>query len=453
MDSYIFYKKYMKDLRGDQTLYYYGNIPQFSPSLKHQFGEAGSVWADVGTIIPWNIYLNYGDKNLLNKYYPMMKDYVQTLVNKDIEEGNKGLILKSGSYGDWLSLDGKNLLSSQGGTNIGFINSVYYYHSIDLISLAAKELKKTIDYNYYNNLKNKIYKAIIDEFFLENGKLNLTTQTSYVLCLYYKIYKNKNIIIKDFKERIKKDFYHIKTGFTGTPLILKTLFDNGMNDYAYRLLFNEDFPSWIYAVNLGATTIWERWNSILPNGTINPKSMNSFNHYSYGSVCESIYSRIAGLRNIAPGWKKVIIKPHINYRLKKIDFSYDSISGKYEIYWEFLKNKFYLKVKIPCGCKAEIILPNNKKYNVEYGNHHFECQLKKAVYSPFSIDSPLLDIIKNDKANKIIQKIIPKIHSLLIKEKNIYENNSIIDLNLLSDINYSSNIIKKCDEELSRINP
>ena len=304
MDSYIFYKKFMKDLRGDQVLYYHGDIPQYSPSLKHQLGAGGAVWADAGTIIPWNIYLNYGDKKLLGEYYIMMKNYVQTLIEKDKNEGNKYLILNKVGYGDWLALDGNYTFSSEGATDKRFISSVYYYHSVELVSLAAKELGIIEDYKLYNEIKDRIHQAILDKFFLKNGKLNLTTQTSYVLCLYYKIYKNKDILIKDFKERIRTDNYHIKTGFTGTPLILKALFDNDMEDIAYRFLFNEDFPSWLYPINLGATTIWERWNSLLENGTISDVRMNSFNHYAYGSVCESIYSRIAGLRNKGPGWKK-----------------------------------------------------------------------------------------------------------------------------------------------------
>ena len=309
------------------------------------------------------------------------------------------------------------------------------------------------DYKFYNELKDKIYQAILDKFFLTNGKLNLTTQTSYALCLYYKIYKNKNILIKDFKERIRKDNYHIKTGFTGTSLILKALFDNDMDDYAYRFLFNEDFPSWLYPINLEGTTIWERWNSLLENGNINRVEMNSFNHYSFGSVCESIYSRIAGLRNKGPGWKKVLIKPQINYRMKKIEFSYNSVSGKYEIFWNWLKDKFYLDISVPYGCEAEVILPNNNSFIILYGKHHFECKLSKQIYSPFSIDTPLIDIIKNKESRIIIKKLIPKIYSLLMNNKSAFSRFNIKSLNMLPSLNYNSKVIKKCDEELSKINP
>ena len=452
MDSYVFYKKYMNDLRGDQIMYFNGDIPTFCPSLKHQAKNGGAVWADAGTIIPWNTYMNYGDKKLLNLFYPLMRDYVEVLINRDIEQGNKNLILKGNTFGDWLAQDGDDPQSKYGGTDHGFIMSVYYYYSVNLISLTAKELGYKEDYDKYNNLKNKIYNAILNKYFFEDGKLNLNTQASYVLCLIFQIYKNKEIIIEDFKKRIKQDLYHIKTGFAGTPLILLSLFDNGMDEYAYRILYNEEFPGWLYAINLGATTIWERWNSLLENGTISDTGMNSLNHYAYGSVCESIYSRIAGLRNLLPGWKKVLIKPHLNYRMKKIDFSYESVSGKYEINWSWKEDIFNMNVTIPNGCEAEVILPNGSKFNVTGGNYHYECELSKKIYSPFSIDTPIIDIIKNDEGNEIIKKLLPQMYEA-IEYNNGFKVNSIRSANLFPNFAYSPDTIKMVDEKLSQIKP
>ena len=453
MDSYIFYKKYMNDLRGDQTMYYNGDIPSFSPSLKHALGGGGSVWADAGTIIPWNIYLNYGDKKLLLYFYPMMREYVQTLISKDLSQGFKHLILEGFAYGDWLAQDGADSQSSFGGTDSGFINSVYYYHSVELIVLAAKELGFNEDYELFTAFKNVIYKAILNHFFFEDGKLKLNTQTSFVLCLQYNIYKNKEIIIDDFKKRIKQDLYRIKTGFTGTPLILLTLFDNGMDEFAYRILYNEEFPGWLYSINLGATTIWERWNSLLEDGTISGTGMNSFNHYAYGSVCEAIYSRIAGLKNLSPGWRKVMIKPHLNYRMKKIEFSYESISGKYEISWKWFENKFKMNVTIPNGCDAQIILPNSEKYDISGGKYSYECELNKNIYSPFSIDTPLIDIIKNKEASQILKELLPQIYTGINGKNEGFKVNSIRSTNLLPNFAYSQDLIKKVDEELSKIKP
>jgi alpha-L-rhamnosidase len=159
----------------------------------------------------------------------------------------------------------------------------------------------------------------------------LETQTSYVLFLYYDIYKDREKVGEGFKARLAKDLYRIKTGFTGTSLMLPALMDAGMVNDAYRILFNESFPGWLYAVNLGATTLWERWNnSLLPDGRISGVGMNFLNHYSAGSVCEAIYSRIAGLRCAAPGWEEALIAPQPNYRLKRISLEFDSPFGTYK---------------------------------------------------------------------------------------------------------------------------
>ena len=451
MDTYIFYKKFLQDLRGDQTMYFNGDIPMYSPSLKKEAGEGGAVWADAGTIIPWNLYLNYGDKNLLEKNYILMKDYAETLIKKDIEQGNKNLILSGFTFGDWLAQDGVCPQSYFGGTDNGFIRTVYYYRSIELTSFAAKELGKKEDFEKYDNLKKNIYNAILDEYFAPNGKLALDTQTAYVLSLHYKIYRNKERVLKDFKERIKKDFYRLKTGFTGTPLLLLCLFDNNMDEYAYRILFSEECPSWIYAINLGATTIWERWNSLLPDGTISGINMNSFNHYSYGSVCESIFSRIVGLQNLAPGWKKVLIKPHINYRLKNINFNFESISGKFEISWKCKEGKFYLDVIISNGVEAEIILPDKKNFNVKEGKYNYECEVEKTIFTPFSIDTPMIDIIKNEEASKIVKKILPQAYEMVTGENDEFKIENIRHISQLIMFVEPKQNVKKCDEELSKI--
>ena len=453
MDSYIFYRKYMSDLRGEQIMHFNGDIPSFAPSLKDQAQNGGAVWADAGTIIPNNVYFNYGDKNLYNITYQMMKDYVEALIRKDIEQGNKNLILEGFTYGDWLAQDGEDPQSYFGGTDNGFIMSVYYYYSVDLVTKAANELGYKEDYEKYTILKEKIYNAIINKYFFEDGKLNLYTQTSYVLCLKYNIYKNKEIILEDFKKRIREDLYRIKTGFTGSPLILLTLFDNGMDDYAYRILYNEEFPGWLYAINLGATTIWERWNSLLENGTISGISMNSFNHYAYGSVCEAIYSRIAGLRNLVPGWKKVMIKPQLNYRMKKIDFSYESISGKYEIYWRWKRNKFNMNITVPNGCEAEVVLPNGESKNVVGGKYSYECEIDKKIYCPFSIDTPIIDLMKNNEAVNILKEYLPQIYINAVENNDGFKVNSISSANLLPNFGYPQDTIKKCNEELPKIEP
>ena len=181
--------------------------------------------------------------------------------------------------------------------------------------------------------------------------------------------------------------------------------------------------------------------------------MNSFNHYAYGSVCETIFSRIVGLRNISPGWKKVLIKPQINYRIKNIKFSFDSISGKFEICWKCENGKFNLEIIIPNGVEAEIILPNKKNYKVYEGKYNYECEVEKNIYAPFSIDTPMVDILKNEQAIKIVKELLPQAYEMATGENDEFKIENIRLLSSLIMFVDPKENVKKCDEELSKIRP
>lgn len=453
MDTYNFYRKYLHDLRYDQTMYYDGDIPMYSPSLKHEAGSGGAVWADAGTIIPWNLYLNYGDKQFLTYCYDVMRDYTETLINKDISEGNRGLISRGFTFGDWLAQDGVCSQSLTGGTDNAYIMCVYYYNSLKLTANAAKELGKQEDYERYSELMKKVYDAILDEYFSPNGKLALNTQTSYVLSLYYGIYRDKERVIKDFKERLKKDFYKMKTGFTGTPLILLAMFDNGMDDDAYRILYNEECPGWLYAVNMGATTIWERWNSVLPNGKISGTNMNSLNHYSYGSVCEAIYSRIVGLRNNSIGWRSVLIEPHLNYRMKSASIEYESVMGLYKLSWSLNGEKLHVETSIPYGCSALVRLPNKSEFTIEHGDYTFDTIVDKTITHPFNLDTPNLDILNNKEARKLMETILPRAYSMVTGENEEFKISDGRFMSYLAMFGTTNESIKEYEEKLKEITP
>ena len=261
-----FYRKYLRDLMEDQTRYYRGDIPMFSPSLGGNAGPGGAIWADAAVIIPWTLYRFYGDRTLLHDSYPMMRSYVETLITKDRGSGDRHILHNGFTFGDWLALDGVNEQAFKGGTDDCYILSVYYWNSVRLCALAASELGLAEDAERFNRLSAAIREAVLDEFFAPSGRLSIDTQTGYVLALYFGIYRNKEVLQQGFRSRLRRDAYRMKTGFCGTPLLLPALLQNGMVEEAYRFLFNESFPGWLYCVNLGATTIWERWNSILPDG-------------------------------------------------------------------------------------------------------------------------------------------------------------------------------------------
>ena len=415
MDCKGFYCKFMRDMRADQQLYYQGDIPAFSPSLKGEAVHGGAVWADAGTIIPWNLYMNYGDEALLRENYPMMRDYAESLITADRCAGDSHLIFRSFTFGDWLAQDGLTPQSLKGGTDDAFIQGVYYYNSIALTARAAGVLNEMEDKEKYEALAERIKEALLDEYFSPNGNLTVDTQTGYVLALYYGVHRDKKKLLTGFRRRLRKDFFRITCGFTGAPLILPVLLDNGLTDVAYRMLLTEEFPGWLYAVKLGATTIWERWNSLEPDGTISGTGMNSLNHYAYGSVCEAIYSRVMGLRNAAPGWKKALIAPKINGRLKEAHIRFDSPAGEWFVQWKINKDgTVTLKTAVPENASAHVVLPDHPdrlEFDAGPGSGEWTWTPTVDYLHPFSAETHMMDLMDNDDAAAIVKKYAPALYA------------------------------------------
>lgn len=416
MDCRDFYRKYLVDLRADQTRYCGGDIPMYSPCLK-QGGGGGALWADAAMIIPWQVYQNYGDKARLLEAYPLMRDYVETLIRRDEEQGGTHVFDTGFTFGDWLAQDGSSPSSFKGGTDESFIRTVCYQHSVHLAALAAHELGKPKDAARYEALAARTRAAIQHEFFSASGRLCVDTQTGYTLALHYDLCPDRDKAIAGFRTRMKKDLLKLTTGFAGTPLLLPTLFDCGMDEEAYRLLYYEGCPGWLYAVNLGATTIWERWNSVLPDGSMNPMGMNSLNHYSYGSVCEAIYSRIAGLRLAAPGWVRAEIAPHPNYRMKHIALAFRSPAGKWQVSWNIdAEGLFSLRLTVPEGANAIVRLPahpENAVHELSGGTHSYRYVPTVDYWHPFSADSPTVDILTNASARTVLKEKLPHILDMI----------------------------------------
>ena len=416
-----FYRKYLRDLREDQTRHYRGDIPMFSPSLGGAAGPGGAVWADAAVIIPWTLYRFYGDITLLNESYPMMRDYAETLIAKDQAGGERHIPRSGFTFGDWLALDGVNEQAFKGGTDDCYILSVYYWNSVRLCALAAGELGLRKDAARYAALASEIREAILDEFFTRSGRLSIDTQTGYVLALSFGLYRDKDVLLQGFRSRLKRDSYRMKTGFCGTPLLLPALLQNGMADEAFRFLYNDSFPGWLYCVNLGATTIWERWNSILPDGAISASGMNSLNHYAYGSVAEAVYGDIAGLRCGEHGWKSAVIAPKIDRRMRFIRVAYDSPCGRYVSEWRRGRDgSITLEVTIPPGTRARIIPPHhpdNRVFDEGAGGFSMTYQPAVDLLHPWSADSLLIDLMNDPAASALIQAKIPALYHALSSEE------------------------------------
>jgi len=411
MDCKAFYRKFMRDMREDQLRYYGGDIPAYSPSVKGEAIHGGAVWADAGTIIPWNVYMAYGDQDLLRENYPMMRDYAEYLIRADAAAGGSHIVFPAFTFGDWVAQDGMTPQSVRGGTLEAYIQGIYYMHSVDLTARAAAELGEAADARRYEALAEEIRAALLAEYFTPGGNLCVDTQTAYVLALHYGVYRNEEKLLQGFRRRLQRDFYRITCGFTGTPLILSALMDHGMEEEAFRMLLTEEFPGWLYAVNLGATTIWERWNSLNPDGSMSGTGMNSLNHYAYGSVCEAIYSRVMGLRCGAPGWKRAIVSPHISARLGHAELRYASAAGVWECGWRISpEGSVTLRLTVPEGAEADVTLPDHPeglRQTVGAGEHTWTWRPLRDVLHPFSRHSLMGDLMEDPRAAALMQKHMP----------------------------------------------
>ena len=453
-ETYSFYKKFMRDMLYDQQSYFAGNFPMYSPSLKGACGPGGAVWADAGVIVPWTIYRFFGDKELLRVHYRGICRYLEVLRRGDEERGDGHLLSAPFTFGDWLAQDGICEQSMRGGTDDTFIRSIYYLNAARTAADAAAVLGEREDENSFRTLEKEIGESIRREYFTPSGRLALDTQTAYVLALHFGVCPDRAKLIEAFRDRLRKDLYRMKSGFTGTPLMLATMFDNGMEEEAYRLLFNEECPGWMYQVNLGATTVWERWNSLLPDGKISGTLMNSLNHYAYGSVAEAVYRSVGGLKIADTAWKKARIAPVPDHRVLSCKVDYDSPFGPYSVDWRVLQdNVFTLEVTIPHGCEAEIVLPFSGKepFAAGEGRHSWKYKLEKDVLHPYSADTKVLDLLRNKDAREAFAALLPQAYAMSSGENQEFMIMSVREMGYLPMFGTSPEKIAALDARLKEI--
>lgn len=471
MDTFEFFKKYLYDLWHEQEARD-GMVPHVVPAVIE--GGGSCAWGDAATIIPWNVYVQYGDKSILEQQFKSMKAWVDYIRRQDEKSGAKRLWTTGFHFGDWLALDGENPDIPIGGTEEAFIASAYYRYSSMLVSKAAKVLGKKQLAREYEILSNEVKEAIIDEYFTPNGRLALKNQTAYVLALFMDLVPEgkKDRVIEDLRERLLRDTCHLKTGFVGTPYICRVLSENGCNDLAYTLLLNEDYPSWLYAVKMGATTIWERWNSVLPNGKISDTGMNSLNHYAYGSIVEWMYRHMAGINPVEdkPGFRHINLKPQPDYRLKYVKAKYKSAVGLYKSQWEISREgDLSFKFIIPFNASASVVLPHSNLQDVRINGHLLkekELDVKqdgenvcleltsgiwKIDYTPtkeyikvYSTNTSIGELYKNSKTKEILEKHIPEIVEI---PSGMFEQMKTATVRQLADLSF----VKIPDETLAEL--
>ena len=351
-----FFSKWMKDVASDQLPN--GSVPFVIPNVLGAGASGSTGWADVATIIPWDMYLAYGDKRILENQYESMKKWVGFMESNSVNNlWNKGF-----HFGDWLFYrpfddnDGRSAV-----TDKYLIAQCFFAHSTNLVIKAAKVLGKSEDVAKYSDLLTKIKEAFVKEYLTPNGRLVSSTQTAYVLALNFDMLPValREPAAAKLVENVKSYGNHLTTGFLGTPYLCHVLSRYGYNDVAYSLLLQETYPSWLYPVKMGATTIWERWDGIKPDSTFQTASMNSFNHYAYGAIGDWMYRIITGIDTYEDGvgYKHIRIKPTIGGNLKNAEASLQTYYGKLSSGWKKEGDKLTMDIEIPVNTTATVYVP------------------------------------------------------------------------------------------------
>ena len=355
-----FFKKWLRDLAADQGRD--GCVPHVIPNISDDMGGS-SAWSDAAVICPWEIYRTYGDKAVLEEQFDSMKAWIDWMRERS-ENGRRS----GGShFGDWLGLDSPEG-SYKGATPEDLIATAYYKYSTELFIKAAHALGR--DVAEYENIPAEAAKAFRREY-MENGRVKNATQTACVLALYFDITDDRAATAAQLNELVKRAG-HLETGFVGTPYLLHALSDNGYAETAYDLLLRREYPSWLYPISKGATTVWEHWDGIKPDGTMWSTDMNSFNHYAYGAVADWMYGAAAGINSDPdrPGFEHIIFRPVTDRRLDFVKASIDTRRGTVASEWRRENGRIKYIFTVPEGCCASAVI-GGEKHEVGAGTHEF----------------------------------------------------------------------------------
>lgn len=384
-----FLRKWLIDVKAQQTKD--GGIPVVVPRVKHFGGtKITAGWSDCVFLVPWALYQNSGDKTILEKFYPMMKRYLSGVEKKAaaFSSGEDRYIWSHGfSYGDWCA---PNENQKQWMAKKKWISTAYYANDCALASKIATILGFEEEAKAFQEKRKCIENAYRNVFTDKKGTLKNEFQTAYVCPLYFGMVsgEERKKYAENLLRLVKEADNHLSTGFLGTPYLLFALSDNGYINEAYDLLLQDTVPSWLYEVKAGGTSIWERWDALRPDGTVNlgkdPGSglvnavgggMVSFNHYANGAVGDWLYRRVAGLEAIEPGYKKFKVAPLVGGGLTSVSCFKKLSSGTIKINWNFENGVFVLSINVPFNTSAVITLPDGKSFEVSSGKYVYSVEM------------------------------------------------------------------------------
>lgn len=400
----LFFSKWMRDMAAESSLEL--GVPHVVPDIIGQY--SASAWSDAAVIIPWVVYQTYGDERILEENWECMHEWVDYITNHC---GENGLWQSGFQYGDWLALDKEESADRTGATDKYMIANAYYIYAVDIVRRAADILGKEKDTEKYRTLYEHTLEMFRQEYYTSTGRIVSETQTGAILSLYFNLAREKDRkrILDALVTNIENHRDHLATGFVGTPYICHVLSENGAHEKAGALMMKEDYPSWLYAVNKGATTIWERWNSILPDGSFEESGMNSLNHYAYGSIGDWLYRKTAGISQLKPGYRKFKIEPMLMKGMETVCGEFESVYGKIVSGISCKNGKIKVHIQVPANTTAVLVLPEREEAEeIGSGIYDFEYDTETSLaIERYSMHSTLGEIVAEPLAVEMFNRMVP----------------------------------------------
>jgi alpha-L-rhamnosidase len=396
-DSAGFLTNWMADLAAEQQKD--GSVPFVVPDILRNEAPAAAAWGDAATVVPWVVYERTGDLEVLRRQLPSMAAWVDHI---DGLAGPDHLWAGGFQFGDWLDPTAPPDEPAEAAADPDVVATAHLARSAELLGRAAQALGDADTAQRYGRLAAEARAAFAREYVTGNGRVLSDAQTAYALAIEWALLptaEQRERAGQRLADLVRTAGFRISTGFVGTPLITDALTSVGAVDVAYRLLLQTGCPSWLYSVTMGATTVWERWDSMLPDGSINPGQMTSFNHYALGAVADWMHRTIAGLAPAAPAYREILVRPLPHRALTSASAAHETPYGRAEVAWRRQDGRLTLEIQVPVGSTATVHVPGESEPAlVEHGRHTWEVADPCPAPAPLAGDATVRDLLDHPEA-------------------------------------------------------
>ncbi len=374
-----FLQSWLADLAAEQQEY--GGVPFVIPCPIPQWNRPAAAWGDAAVIVPWVLYQRFGDLGLLERQFESMRAWVDQITGI---AGERYLWDKGFQYGDWLDPSAPPDRPGDAKTPPAVVATAYFARSAELVGRTAGLLGRMEDAARYLDLARRVRAAFNREYVTGAGRMMSDATTAYALAIEFALLEDdaqRRTAGKRLAALVRNSFFRISTGFVGTPLICDALCSTGHLKAAFRLLTQTECPSWLYTVTMGATTIWERWDSLLPDGSVNPGGMTSFNHYALGAVADWLHRTVGGLAPVEPGYRRLLIQPRPGGGITWAHARHLTPYGLAECQWSYSDGQMQVDLTIPPNTTATVVLPGlqQEPVSVGSGKHHWEYSFEMPI--------------------------------------------------------------------------